>query len=54
MQSRPKLLLGGVRERDVDLLLLEEFYSSDQFWQWFTHTAIKNIPEPLRLLEVRR
>lgn len=33
--SFPQVLVGAVSERDVDLLLIEEFASSPEFVRWF-------------------
>jgi len=32
--------ISGVQERDVDLLLLEEFYSETEFWRWFVDETL--------------
>ena len=36
----PSLFVSDVRERDITLLLLEEFWSSDDFRQWFAKKAL--------------
>ena len=38
MKSR--ISISGVSERDIDLMLLEEFQSSSTFRQWFTHQTL--------------
>lgn len=35
MDEGPRILISGVRERDIDLLLLEEFVASLEFAGWF-------------------
>jgi len=35
-----RIAIAGVSERDVDLLLLEEFQSSHKFQDWFIHEAL--------------
>jgi len=41
--KRPRvtdLNIAGVCERDIDLLLLEEFHAGDRFWRWLTGMAL--------------
>ena len=41
--KRPKvtdLSIAGVCERDIDLLLLEEFHAGDRFWRWLAGVAL--------------
>lgn len=36
----PRIAIAGVTERDIDLLLLEEFLSSPAFQEWFVRSAL--------------
>src|SRR2546423_6446981 len=44
--SNRKSLFGNVLERDLDLLLLEEIYTSSEFRAWFTSQAGLRAPGP--------
>lgn len=46
--------ISGVSERDIDLLLLEEFLSSPDFLQWFTAHVLGPSFNPGALLSARR
>lgn len=48
------LSIAGVSERDVDLLLLEEFQSSEPFQRWFVETALGAGNHLGQLREARR
>ena len=38
--SGDEIRIAGVCERDVDLLLLEEFHAGDRFWRWLAGVAL--------------
>ncbi len=46
--------ISGVCERDIDLLLLEEFIASFEFLQWFIDQVTKSAVEVKRLLDAQR
>ncbi len=48
------LNISGVSERDVDLLLLEEFLSSLAFQEWFVAQALGPDVRLGRLVEAKR
>ena len=47
--------ISGVKERDIDLLLYEEFYSSPEFREWFVSKIIPHsqICELIRIVRSR-
>ena len=46
--------IGAVSERDVDLLLVEEFASSPEFVRWFLDRIDAAAPEPVEVMRCRR
>jgi len=42
--AAPSLHVAGMCERDIDLLLLEEFHSSQAFQRWFLSQILENEP----------
>jgi hypothetical protein len=46
--------IAGVSERDIDLLLLEEFQSSVPFQDWFVSLALERKPDLGRCIEAHR
>lgn len=50
----PKISVSNVSERDLDLLLLEEFVASPQFRGWFVSTAITGATSVEACLSARR
>jgi hypothetical protein len=41
--------LSYIRERDIDLLLLEEFHCSEPFQHWFLAQTIGSVSDSIRL-----
>lgn len=50
----PSLSVAGVSERDIDLLLLEEFVSSPGFAKWFSGQIGLDEKSDLRMISARR
>ena len=50
----PQISVSSVSERDVDLLLLEEFIASERFGSWFVGEAINDPPSINTCLSARR
>jgi len=50
---RSRTSIAKVSERDIDLLLLEEFLSTPVFLDWFVTTALGLPSRPLRCVQVR-
>ncbi|MGC9329002.1 MAG: PD-(D/E)XK nuclease family protein, partial [Candidatus Hinthialibacter sp.] len=48
------LRVSGVSERDIDLLLLEEFFSSPKFIDWFVESIDFQEAKNSELIQVRR
>jgi hypothetical protein len=53
-QSTPRVSIGAVSERDVDLLLVEEFASSPDFVRWFLERIGATAREPVEVMRCRR
>lgn len=50
----PQISVSSVSERDVDLLLLEEFVADERFGSWFVGEAINDPPRIKTCLSARR
>jgi hypothetical protein len=51
MSDRPSAIaIHGVQERDVDLLMLEEFTASEAFWRWFISQTVPDLGRELTLI----
>jgi hypothetical protein len=50
----PALNVNRIREKDVDLLLVEECMAGPDFWRWFLVQGFPELPRPDRLVELRR
>ena len=48
----PASLITGIYERDIDLLLLEEFSSSPNFVKWFAETVTETSLPDLTCLSI--
>ena len=53
-QKAPRISIAGVCERDIDLLLLEEFQSSPSFLLWFTESILGKGTPALAFVSARR
>jgi len=52
--NAPQVSIGAVSERDVDLLLVEEFASSPDFARWFLERAGVTAQDPVEVVRCRR
>jgi hypothetical protein len=50
----PVLTVNRIREKDIDLLLLEECAAGLEFWRWFIAKAFPGLSRPSRLLDLTR
>lgn len=53
VNDQPLISVTGVSERDIDLLLLEEFVSSHDFIAWFLVAVGIDLSEPFHVTEAR-
>lgn len=52
--TNPEIGVAGIKERDIDLLLLEEFVASNDFLRWFFGQVGIALTGPVRLLSSAR
>lgn len=53
-QSKGRIAIAGVSERDIDLLLLEEFQSSPSFLEWFVVSVLGTDKSGMHFVSARR
>jgi len=53
-EEQRQLSLSGVCERDVDLLLLEEFISTQEFLHWFMQQVYPKAFSSIEFIEAHR